>query len=180
MRRRADARDARLGFSRALLPKTPLRTKAAADRATQRPEKDTQTVLPSEQPAAFVPEDIAPSSSSSSAMHCMHCARIGASYIADSHECIQQQKDLGCHACDRVGCYATAPTCPYFGRERTTHVDAQATGSAAPDMFRRSDVRIHKRQSETEVICLSDFLKDSRSRTYNFEHNLKYYVEIYF
>ena len=85
-------------------------------------------------------------------MHCTHCARIGASCIAGSEECIQQQKDLGCHACDRVGCYATAPTCPYFGRERTTHVDAQATGSAAPDMFRRSDVRIHKRQFETEVI----------------------------
>ena len=152
MKRRADARGVSLGSSTALFPTTPLLTNAAVDRATQRPEKDTQAMLPSEQPAAFVPEDIAPSSSSSSAMHCMHCARIGASYIADSHECIQQQKDLGCHACDRVGCYSTAPTCPYFGRARAPQVDSLATGSAAPDMFRRSDVRIYKRQSKTEVI----------------------------
>ena len=92
MGRRADARDASVGSSTALPAKTSLLTDAAADRATQRLEKDTQTVLPSEQPAAFVPEDIAPSSSSSSAMHCMHCASIGASYIAGSQECIQQQK----------------------------------------------------------------------------------------
>ena len=152
MKRRADARDASVGSSTALPAKTSLLTDAAADRATQRPEQDTQSMLASEQPAAFAPQDTAPSSSSSSAMHCTHCARIGASCIAGSEECIQQQKDLGCHACDRVGCYATAPTCPYFGRERTTHVDAQATGSAAPDLFRRSDVRIQKRQSKTEVI----------------------------
>ena len=68
-----------------------------------------------------------------------------------SSECIRLQSELGCHACGRSSCFSASPTCPFFNRAREAHADAQATGSPAADIFRRSIVRIHSRPNCTEV-----------------------------
>ena len=57
-----------------------------------------------------------------------------------------------CPSCDSLDHLDnTDPLCPYYLRERATHPDAVATGSAAADMFERAPVSITKRASEDLV-----------------------------
>ena len=39
--------------------------------------------------------------------------------------CIEFQREHGCHACDRIGCWHANPRCLFYNRARDTHEDAQ-------------------------------------------------------
>ena len=73
---------------------------------------------------------------------CQGCRRLGFEVVAGSAQCVQIQRERGCHACDRRGCWQESPQCTFFGREREGHRDAAATGSSAPHMFSRLPVAI--------------------------------------
>ena len=78
---------------------------------------------------------------------CEHCIRppLCQSCAPASPQCIANQRNSGCHACDVLGCWRTNPQCAYWRkghRERPLVLDARTDGHAAPNMFRRRAVRI--------------------------------------
>ena len=58
-------------------------------------------------------------------------------------DCVQLQRNNGCHACDRRGCWHTSPGCPFVGRSRVNHRDADL-GDTVPHM------------RETRITCIAD------------------------
>ena len=100
---------------------------------------------------------------------CLHCDRVGVETRVGSIECIRSQSELGCHACGSCSCYSASPTCPFSNRARESHDDAQATGSPAQDIFRRSIVRVHRRSNCTEVSI--DGLRFEKGRASSVRNN---------
>ena len=70
-----------------------------------------------------------------------------------------------------VAALATAhlPRAPFLNRARESHDDAQATGSPAQDIFRRSIVRVHRRSNCTEVSI--DGLRFEKGRASSVRNN---------
>ena len=95
---------------------------------------------------------------------CQGCRRLGIEVVKGSAQCVQMQRETGCHACDRRGCWQECPQCTFFGRARVGHRDAAATGSAAPDMFSRVPVAIRRNARRTLVrVGEQEFVKGAAS-----------------
>ena len=58
-------------------------------------------------------------------------------------QCRISQRDNGCHACGKTDCWQMNPACPYFGRCREDHQDAEL-GDSIPHM------------RETHITCTAD------------------------
>ena len=75
------------------------------------------------------------------------------------HEPVPSEGDAPrpCPSCDSLDHVDNSdPRCPFYLRERDPHIDAAATGSAAPDMFERSRVSIERHAHEVIVTIHSD------------------------
>ena len=95
---------------------------------------------------------------------CQGCRRFGMEVVKGSAQCVQMQRETGCHACDRPGCWQESPQCTFFGRARVGHRDAAATGSAAPDMFARVPVTFRRNARRTLVrVGEQEFVKGAAS-----------------
>jgi len=75
-------------------------------------------------------------------LECGLCRLLGKDNVRGSVQCIELQCAKGCHACDCFGCWEANLGCAYVGRVREEHVDALASGFAAPDMIPRGSVLI--------------------------------------
>ena len=53
--------------------------------------------------------------------------------VPDSIGCENLQRQVGCHACQALGCWRTKPSCPFYGRDREGHRDA-SFGDNVPHM----------------------------------------------
>ena len=82
---------------------------------------------------------------------CELCFRLGGENVRGSPECIALQRNLGCHACGRCGCWRESNLCAYMGRARVEHPDGSASGVAAPHMFERESVSIERHRNRTVV-----------------------------
>ena len=58
-------------------------------------------------------------------------------------ECVNFQRQNGCHACDKRNCWHSKPDCSFFGRARVHHRDAEL-GDSVPHM------------RETAITCMAD------------------------
>ena len=98
---------------------------------------------------------------------CVWCKRHGVELVADSEQCYAVQRERGCHACGRIGCWRLNPSCTFLKRQRPKHVDAPTTGKAAANLFERSRVRITHHSDDTRVrvdFRGLNFFKGSASR----------------
>jgi hypothetical protein len=55
---------------------------------------------------------------------CEACGLLGLAHLEDSVECQDVQRDRGCHACDKWGCWTTKESCKFFNKVREAHRDA--------------------------------------------------------
>ena len=100
-------------------------------------------------------------SASSTASSCVWCLRFGVNVAPNSNECNDLQRAFGCHRCDRTGCWAQnsgqagIAKCEFYGRSRPHVADAPVTGSAAPDMFERTSVRVTRERGRI-VVSIND------------------------
>ena len=63
---------------------------------------------------------------------CEMCVPRGEVFV-DSTECEMYQRRVGCHACDRIGCFRRNLSCQFFNRHRDTHADG-GLGDRIPHM----------------------------------------------
>ena len=72
---------------------------------------------------------------------CPGCARCGQTTERNSTECRQLQSLIGCHACDKKGCWAGGPRCRFAGRSREADADADF-GDNVPHIAGERNIQI--------------------------------------
>ena len=104
----------------------------------------------------------ATSSSSSSSANianasttCAWCLRFGVRTLPGSGQCLETQRDNGCHRCDEIGCCDA--NCKHFKNERPNVAEAgDGSGRAAADIFERTPVQIHRDAGNQNVVVEFD------------------------
>ena len=94
---------------------------------------------------------------------CIWCLRYGVRTESDSVQCLDLQREYGCHRCDRKGC--CSQSCTRFKYSRPLVRDAPTTGHAAPDLFERTPVQIQHVNAQRTLVQWSagNFIKGSAS-----------------
>ena len=94
---------------------------------------------------------------------CIWCLRYGVRTPSDSAQCLDLQREYGCHRCDKRGC--CSQSCTRFKNPRPLVRDAPTTGHAAPDLFERTPVRIQRVHAHQTLVewNAGNFVKGSAS-----------------
>ena len=112
--------------------------------------------------SAAVTRSASTSGTRNDSSHCIWCARFNLDCAPESVQCVDSQKERGCHACSRLGCWTSSKTCQYHLRGRPRVADAPTDGTVAPNIFHRRAVTIEKKAfSVTVEIDNHTFLKGS-------------------
>ena len=90
---------------------------------------------------SLVASQIASVMSEASTYHCKFCVQFNELNVPGSHQCQLLQKNNGCHACDRKGCWLENPRCLFFQRCRDAHPDG-TIGNNVPHCRGELNIRV--------------------------------------
>jgi hypothetical protein len=73
---------------------------------------------------------------------CVWRLRFDVRTALESHQCHDLQREVGCHKCDKVGCWTQSRCCAFFEQPRPHVANAPTTGREAENMLDRTPVKI--------------------------------------
>ena len=134
--------------SKASVPKVSSDDAKSALSEPSQPSSAAKPTLPKQKPGAqssitkSAPrEQVRSRSPTSHAGPCPGCAQCGQTNERNSTECRQLQSLVGCHACDKKGCWTGDPRCKFAGRSREADADADF-GDNVPHMAGERNIQI--------------------------------------